>query len=670
MHQTPAERIIGQLDAVPTLPSVVVRILEIVLDAGSSAKDAGKVIEKDQALTAKVLRIVNSPAYGFRGKITSVQHAIALLGFGSLRTIVLSVSVFASLLDRHKSSGLAKVPYWQHCLATAAASRAIARLTSKAPPEDAYLAGLLHDIGKVVIDRNAPAEYLALAGRLEREPVEGVVLEQELLGTDHAQVGALLLERWHLPPSICQAVRLHHALGAAPRVELPAGAERVAEIVAAADFVAWSRGMGSVNALRPPRLEGHVHSRLEFDRIDPDAIHQEIDLELTRTAEVFQLPMPDAQTMRRALERANEEIGRVDMLYDAARRQLDVRVKELTELNGAIRSARQTLDPAEVRSTIVGVVHSGLGFDRAAYFAVDWESRWIAGREVRDSSQMEPRSAEIFFAMESDDNFLARCALEQGPFVVGAGQERGLAARLLQYFDVRELVASPIFSRTYLTGLVLADNAFSGASIQAGALETLGILVAEAGLALENALLFEKMREMAIRDEVTGLYNRRHMMEALTYEMERARRYGRPLTVARLEVGQVQTIRDTFGPAAGDRVLKSLAAVIEESSRDVDISGHYGGEEFLVLLPETSIEHALRYAERLNAAVQSRSDALQTDYPEHPLGLSIGLADYLYSRDRTRDSLMKRGEQALGAARQGGGNRVVVAADAQVRVNG
>ncbi len=666
---TPAEKVLGHLDAIPTLPSVVIRILEIVLDASSSARDAGEVVEVDQALTAKVLRIVNSPAYGFRRKITSVQHAISLLGFSSLKSIVLSVSVFDNLLDQHKAAALDKVLYWQHCLATAAAARAIARGTGYEEPDDAYLAGLLHDVGKVVIDRNAPEEYLKVAQRLKEEPVEAVVAEHQMLQTDHAVVGALLLERWHLPTQVVQAVRMHHSLGGGLRENALPVAEKLAAIVAAADFVVWTQGMGSVESLRPPLLEGRIRDLLSFDKLNLEEVTGEIERELTRTAEVFRIPVPDSQQLRKALQKANVELGKINSLYDEARRQLELRVKELTELNEAIRRARLTLDADEVRSTIVGVVHSGLGFDRASYFAVDWEGRWIAGRDVRDSSQIQPRQAEIFFALESEDNFLARCALEAAPFVLRVAHEKGLAARLLHYFDVTEIVIAPIFSRSYLTGLVLADNAFSGYPIAEASVQTLAILASEAGMAMENAMLFEKMRELAIRDELTTLFNRRHLMESLTYEMERARRYGRPLSVALLDVDHFKAWNDSFGHQAGDRVLKEVAGVIKSVSRDVDIVGRFGGEEFLVLLPETSIDHAARYAERLRVALAKRGDELGREFPGRPLTASIGLADYLFGRDKTRDQLLQRADRALYAAKAGGRNRVEVAVDAPPQPN-
>lgn len=667
--QSPAEAILGRLDQIPTLPSVVIRILEIVLDAKSSSKDAARVVEVDQALTAKVLRIVNSPAYGFRRKITDVKHAITLLGFGSLRSIVMSISVFDSLMQPHQGSGLEKVAYWQHCLATAAAARAIARGVKYESPDEAYLVGLLHDVGKVVIDRNAPREYLQVAARVRMESVEPVVAEHDLLKTDHAAVGGLLLERWNLPSHLVQAVRLHHHAGAGIREDVPVAAARLAAIVAAADYVVWMQGMGSVEAMRPPTLDARIRDFLDFDQLDLEGVTGEIERELTRMADVFQIPVPEPQQLRRALQRANEELGRVHTLYEEARRQLDVRMKELTELNEAIRQARLTLDPDEVRSTIVGVVHGGLGFDRASYFAVDWEGRWIAGREIRDSSAMEARKAEIFFALESDDNFLARCALEAAPFVIKAGEASGLAARLLHYFDVAELVAAPIFSRSYLTGLVLADNAFSRYEITAASVQSLGILASETGLAMENALLFEKMRELAIRDELTGLYNRRHLMESLTYEMERARRYGRPFSVALGDIDLFKSINDVLGSQTGDRILKEIAAVLKESSRDVDIVGRYGGAEFLVLLPETSVEQALAYGERLRKAVELRGLTLAAEFPGHALTVSVGVADFVYARDKTRDALLLRADQALQTAKEAGRNRVLPAADAESRIS-
>ena len=126
------------LDDLPTLPSVVTRILELVLDDTSSARDAAKIVESDQALSARVLKIVNSPAYGLRQKVSTVNHAIAMLGFTSLKSLVLSVSVYDGMIEGKQAGGLDKIMYWQHCLATGAAARAIAKEVGYDLPEEAF----------------------------------------------------------------------------------------------------------------------------------------------------------------------------------------------------------------------------------------------------------------------------------------------------------------------------------------------------------------------------------------------------------------------------------------------------------------------------------------------------------------------------------------------------
>jgi two-component system cell cycle response regulator len=137
MEQPELASLVEGMESIPTLPSVATRLLEIVVDDTSSVRDVAKIVEADAALSAKVLRVINSPAYGLRHKVSTISHAIALLGFASLKSLVLSVSVFDSLLEGKKEGRMDKVVFWQHCLATAAAARQIAKDNGYDMPEEA-----------------------------------------------------------------------------------------------------------------------------------------------------------------------------------------------------------------------------------------------------------------------------------------------------------------------------------------------------------------------------------------------------------------------------------------------------------------------------------------------------------------------------------------------------
>jgi putative nucleotidyltransferase with HDIG domain len=414
-EKTAAERI-DKFESLPTLPAVVVRVLEVVLDSESSAKDAAEIVASDPALAAKVLKIVNSPAYGLRQKISTIGHAVAMLGFATLKGLVLSVSVFDELLEKREPTGLDKALFWQHSLAVGAAAKSIAAETGFDLPEEAYVAGLLHDVGKVVMDFTMKEKYAEFIERVKVESLNPIALESAELGMGHAEAGGQILARWNLPPTLQQAVRYHHEEVVEGR-GIPERAVQLASIVHLADFICWAQGIGSIEVPRPPTLAAHAESRVKLDRRKTDRVMEAIELELKRLAEIFNLQVPDLKRFRQALLRANVELGKINALYDQAKRQLERQVTELTELNEAIRRARQTLDPDKVRRALLEGVQRGLGFDRAFFFIVDETQKTLTSADMIDSTNVPMGPSSLVIEAAAARTLLELCSAKPDPFL-------------------------------------------------------------------------------------------------------------------------------------------------------------------------------------------------------------------------------------------------------------
>ena len=199
---------IGRIRTLPTLPSIMFQLFETVSDPDASALDLGRLIVADQSLSAALLRVVNSAYYGFYRQIFSVTDAVVILGFAKVRDIALAATAFERLT--RVPSPLDRPQLWRHSLATAMAAERIARLASLAPAKGHFCAGLLHDLGKVVLSMVHP-EAFGKASALARE--SGMPLwmaEEQALGFNHATAGAALAEHWELPVHLVEAVRLHH----------------------------------------------------------------------------------------------------------------------------------------------------------------------------------------------------------------------------------------------------------------------------------------------------------------------------------------------------------------------------------------------------------------------------------------------------------------------------
>jgi diguanylate cyclase (GGDEF)-like protein len=189
------------------------------------------------------------------------------------------------------------------------------------------------------------------------------------------------------------------------------------------------------------------------------------------------------------------------------------------------------------------------------------------------------------------------------------------------------------------------------------AVELAGWLVSQASIALENARLHHVVRRQAITDELTGLVNRRRFMEALDAEIARAQRLNSSVSLLLADIDDFKRINDLYGHPAGDEALRAFADGLREHLREIDIAARLGGEEFAVLLPETSLEGALAVAERLRTTIDRRAVLHENDAPVH-LTASIGVAEY---RHGSRDDLLRSADAGLYQAKQQGKNRVAAA---------
>ena len=203
--------IVSQVDSIPSLPLLYLQLTEELQSPNATAKSIGKIIAKDPGMTAKVLQMVNSSFFGIPRHIESPEQAVSLLGIDTIRALVLTIEVF-SKFDQGKMPGLSLESLWEHCLEVGAIARALAKsqnLDSHAR-DYAFMAGLLHDIGKLLLAQYFKSDYSALTSAQSKSSVPVHKAEYDAFGTSHAEVGAYLLGLWGLPDTLVEAVAYHH----------------------------------------------------------------------------------------------------------------------------------------------------------------------------------------------------------------------------------------------------------------------------------------------------------------------------------------------------------------------------------------------------------------------------------------------------------------------------
>ena len=191
--------VVDRIEELPTLPQVAAKIMRLIDDPASSAQDIHKVMSRDTALAGKMLKLVNSAFYGLPHKVSNLNQAIVLLGFNTIKSLALSVSVFGVFGKGRGARSFDRERYWRHSVGSACIYRVLARKVKMVDPETAFVAGLLHDIGKLVLDQYAAPELGQVIDEAEKRKCAFVEAERALFGTDHSAVGGWLVDRWGFP---------------------------------------------------------------------------------------------------------------------------------------------------------------------------------------------------------------------------------------------------------------------------------------------------------------------------------------------------------------------------------------------------------------------------------------------------------------------------------------
>ena len=205
------DKALAAVGDIATLPEVTIKIIEIVEDPKSTARDLHEVIRNDPALSVKVLKVVNSAFYGLPGQVASVDRAIILLGLSAVKNIAIAASIARLFKGRRISGQFSAVDLWRHSVAVAVAARSIAK-SSPHPvmTDEVFVAGLIHDIGTLVERQAFPDQFADVINRCEGGDADFLEVERQVVGADHQAFGVGLTTKWKFPRHLRAAVGFHH----------------------------------------------------------------------------------------------------------------------------------------------------------------------------------------------------------------------------------------------------------------------------------------------------------------------------------------------------------------------------------------------------------------------------------------------------------------------------
>ena len=248
---------VGQLT---TLPAAAQRIMQLVSDQGSTTADLLSAVEGDPVLAAQVLRRVNSAFYGLRNRVGDLRSAISLLGFREIRNLALTVYMSRMFDGSSEYRGFSREGLWKHCVAVAHASRLISLTCRRESPDEAYLAGLLHDMGLILLDQYMGKYLMQIVdGVSEGKPTTEA--ERDVLPFDHTLLGAYVATQWNFPASVIAATRYHHEPLAAP-----SSFQQMAATVAVGNYLCHRAGITSLGTQNTFAPNDDVFSVLKLEQ--------------------------------------------------------------------------------------------------------------------------------------------------------------------------------------------------------------------------------------------------------------------------------------------------------------------------------------------------------------------------------------------------------------------
>jgi len=395
--------ILQQLEELPTLSSVAVRVLEVTGSEDSSAREVVHLIESDPSLTSRILKLVNRADAGARGEVSNVERAVVLLGFEAVRSAVLAISVFDTFKSAEPkvNSTFDRDEFWKHSLAVACLSELLTAAAGRScgvDPSEAFVCGLLHDLGKIAFDAVLPKSFARTIEAADMLRGNIADIERNIIGLDHMVAGKRLAERWNLPTSIRESIWLHGQLPAA----LPTTVRnaKLINLVTLADLLVREQHIGysgnyTFGVSREILL---VATRLDHEQIEI-AMNGLIE-RIESRAKVLGLGVKDADALyRQALSQANKELLRANSQLATRNGKLAVRAKFFEALANFQGDLRPDAPPQLVLKAIAQTAASVLDVDCCAVYSLPPGRNYAeciivdATGEVFDTSLIEIKPA-------------------------------------------------------------------------------------------------------------------------------------------------------------------------------------------------------------------------------------------------------------------------------------
>ncbi len=254
------KKLMAAVEKMPAFPKSVHQVLKLASDINCSQKELVDVIKKDPVFTLKILRLVNSAYFGLSREITSINHASVYLGLNTLKNVALGLAAIGAI-PKTNVAGLDMGGFWLHSLGVGAATRLLGSMlgVSRDEAADYFAAGLLHDVGKVVFALYMPEEFAQVCEKAKESAEEFHKIEIDIIGASHPEIGALLANKWNLPPDLSDAIENHHLTAPSEK------RSQLVDCVFAANQISKKLAFGSAGSYHVEALPDFIVDRFSLD---------------------------------------------------------------------------------------------------------------------------------------------------------------------------------------------------------------------------------------------------------------------------------------------------------------------------------------------------------------------------------------------------------------------
>ncbi|MDO9049188.1 MAG: HDOD domain-containing protein [Methylobacter sp.] len=637
------------------IPSVAIKLLKLTNDDNARIENLSLIIETEPVLAAKILNQVNSAAYALPNKITSINRAVNMLGFSAVRQLAINLLFYNKLIQRNSRQAFDLLFFWQHCLYVASFSRRIAVALKHPDPDLLYTGGLLHDIGKVVIETYGCVDYSDFIRSMDKGEYSSIEEERRFFGITHAEMGHVFCLEWQLPTSIMAIVAFHHNQPA----ETSPYAKYKTEIaiVSFASYIAWIQGIGSASATHDSHsaLQDAVLKTIDISQLDLETLLQQVDQDMKITREFYDIQLPGLTTLRATLVKATINLSQISTDNPFATDDTPSR-----KLSSSLTAPHHSLNPDEFIPGTLEAIQDEFSFDRSIMFTIDPKRRCLLASYWWPKSILSTELNTFEIDISGISGLLLKCLREKKAVIINIKMERDNP--IIQRLNTTEFIAVPVLQHNRLIGVLYADNSLSKKPMRAQLLPEIMPIAYELGIAMFNAKQYDQQKKHAQIDHLTQLFNKRMVNKFLTEVFQEDESKLANIAVGFVDIDKFKLFNDTCGHQAGDDALKIVADILRSLTRPGDFIGRNGGEEFLFVLRDTDEKGAYGYAERIRSKIERRGKIMSQRFHGRLLTVSIGVS--MYSTDYTHyTDMVKVADQAMYRAKNEGRNRIVMLPD-------